>query len=160
MCLCARAVGKLLSMCGSSCLPGGGSNTELALHCLHYCQGNTMVILVVFFFSSSFINSSTIHSFHHFQQSSIHHNLLPCIIIHQLILLIISFFIPFFFSVLPWHSYPDNSPQNHCMPHLSVLYLLHPSLLCRPHWRCCCSHSLHLQETTTTLVNLWPLTSL
>ncbi|XP_068444181.1 transcriptional-regulating factor 1-like [Clinocottus analis] len=32
----------LLSMCSSSCMPGGGSNTELTLHCLHSCQGNTM----------------------------------------------------------------------------------------------------------------------
>ncbi|KAA8578990.1 hypothetical protein FQN60_009212 [Etheostoma spectabile] len=36
-------VEKLLFMCSSSCVPGGGSNTELALHCLHHCQGNTMV---------------------------------------------------------------------------------------------------------------------
>nr|XP_057924474.1 transcriptional-regulating factor 1-like [Doryrhamphus excisus] len=33
-------VEKLLLMCSSSCLPGGGSNTELALHCLHSCKGN------------------------------------------------------------------------------------------------------------------------
>lgn len=46
--LCSSAVEKLLSVCGSSCLPGGGSNTELALHCLHYCQGDTMVTLNVF----------------------------------------------------------------------------------------------------------------
>ncbi|XP_073331231.1 uncharacterized protein [Pagrus major] len=44
-------VGKLLSMCISSCLPGGGSNTELALHCLHYCQGNTMATLEMLLFS-------------------------------------------------------------------------------------------------------------
>lgn len=43
VCVCACTVEKLLSMCSSSCLPGGGSNTELALHCLHYCHGNTMV---------------------------------------------------------------------------------------------------------------------
>ncbi|XP_022066253.2 uncharacterized protein LOC110962559 [Acanthochromis polyacanthus] len=44
-------VEKLLSMCSSSCLPGGGSNTELALHCLHYCQGNTMATLEMLLFS-------------------------------------------------------------------------------------------------------------
>ncbi|KAE8279009.1 Zinc finger protein 541 [Larimichthys crocea] len=44
-------VGTLLSMCSSSCLPGGGSNTELALHCLHYCQGNTMATLEMLLFS-------------------------------------------------------------------------------------------------------------
>ncbi|KAF3697655.1 Transcriptional-regulating factor 1 [Channa argus] len=44
-------VEKLLSMCSSSCLPGGGSNTELALHCLHQCQGNTMATLEMLLFS-------------------------------------------------------------------------------------------------------------
>ncbi|XP_024861309.1 uncharacterized protein LOC108234834 isoform X2 [Kryptolebias marmoratus] len=44
-------VEKLLSVCSSSCLPGGGSNTELALHCLHYCHGNTMATLEMLLFS-------------------------------------------------------------------------------------------------------------
>ncbi|XP_045907938.1 uncharacterized protein LOC123972468 [Micropterus dolomieu] len=44
-------VEKLLSMCSSSCIPGGGSNTELALHCLHYCQGNAMATLEMLLFS-------------------------------------------------------------------------------------------------------------
>ncbi|XP_070849907.1 uncharacterized protein [Chaetodon trifascialis] len=44
-------VEKLLSMCRSSCLPGGGSNTELALHCLHHCQGNAMATLEMLLFS-------------------------------------------------------------------------------------------------------------
>nr|XP_046237291.1 uncharacterized protein LOC124054883 [Scatophagus argus]XP_046237292.1 uncharacterized protein LOC124054883 [Scatophagus argus] len=44
-------VEKLLSMCSSSCLPGGGSNTELALHCLHYCQGNTVATVEMLLFS-------------------------------------------------------------------------------------------------------------
>ncbi|XP_038588598.1 uncharacterized protein LOC119913271 isoform X3 [Micropterus salmoides] len=44
-------VEKLLSMCSSSCIPGGGSNTELALHCLHYCQGNAMASLEMLLFS-------------------------------------------------------------------------------------------------------------
>ncbi|XP_028331089.1 transcriptional-regulating factor 1-like isoform X2 [Gouania willdenowi] len=46
-----QQVEKLLAMCSSSCLPGGGSNTELALHCLHYCQGNTMATLDMLLFS-------------------------------------------------------------------------------------------------------------
>ncbi|XP_070400363.1 transcriptional-regulating factor 1 isoform X2 [Nothobranchius furzeri] len=44
-------VEKLLSVCSSSCLPGGGSNTDLALHCLHYCQGDTMATLEMLLFS-------------------------------------------------------------------------------------------------------------
>lgn len=44
-------VEKLLSMCSSSCLPGGGTNTELALHCLHHCKGNTMAALEMLLFS-------------------------------------------------------------------------------------------------------------
>ncbi|XP_042079067.1 uncharacterized protein LOC102311270 isoform X1 [Haplochromis burtoni] len=44
-------VEKLLSMCSSSCLPGGGSNSELALHCLHSCQGDTMATLEMLLFS-------------------------------------------------------------------------------------------------------------
>ncbi|XP_062240258.1 uncharacterized protein LOC133950091 isoform X1 [Platichthys flesus] len=43
-------VDKLLSLCSSSCLPGGGSNTELALHCLHHCQGNTMATVEMLLF--------------------------------------------------------------------------------------------------------------
>ncbi|XP_034019896.1 transcriptional-regulating factor 1-like isoform X2 [Thalassophryne amazonica] len=46
-----QQVEKLLSMCSSSCLPGGGSNIELALHCLHHCQGNTMATLEMLLFS-------------------------------------------------------------------------------------------------------------
>ncbi|CAL8377312.1 unnamed protein product [Gadus morhua 'NCC'] len=38
-------VEQLLSMCNSSCLPGGGANTELALHSLHRCNGDTMATL-------------------------------------------------------------------------------------------------------------------
>ncbi|XP_074518435.1 transcriptional-regulating factor 1-like [Halichoeres trimaculatus] len=35
----------------SSCLPGGGSNNELALHCLHYCQGDIKATLEMLLFS-------------------------------------------------------------------------------------------------------------
>ncbi|KAF7664268.1 hypothetical protein LDENG_00181740 [Lucifuga dentata] len=44
-------VERLLMMCSSSCLPEGGSNTELALHCLHHCKGNTMETLEMLLFS-------------------------------------------------------------------------------------------------------------
>ncbi|XP_076022073.1 uncharacterized protein LOC143012689 isoform X2 [Genypterus blacodes] len=44
-------VEKLLMMCSSSCLPGGGNNTELALHCLHHCKGNFMAALEMLLFS-------------------------------------------------------------------------------------------------------------
>ncbi|KAG7255159.1 hypothetical protein CRUP_034700, partial [Coryphaenoides rupestris] len=44
-------VERLLSMCNSSCLPGGGANTELALHCLHHCHGDTMATLEMLLFS-------------------------------------------------------------------------------------------------------------
>lgn len=33
-------------MCSSSCLPGGGSNTELALHSLHLCDGDAVVNMI------------------------------------------------------------------------------------------------------------------
>ncbi|XP_037116167.1 transcriptional-regulating factor 1 isoform X1 [Syngnathus acus] len=38
-------VEKLLLLSSSSCLPGGGSNVELALHSLHACQGDVMAAL-------------------------------------------------------------------------------------------------------------------
>ncbi|KAK0130552.1 Transcriptional-regulating factor 1 [Merluccius polli] len=44
-------VEMLRSMCNSSCLPGGGANTELALHCLHHCHGDTMATLEMLLFS-------------------------------------------------------------------------------------------------------------
>lgn len=96
------SVEKLLSMCSSSCLPGGGSNSELALHCLHSCQGDTMV--------------GSLSSFS----------------------LSFSFFFLSFLAMLH--------------PSFSILSIFRHSLLCRQHWRCCCSHSRHQQETTITLV--------
>lgn len=38
-------VSEFLDMCCSSVLPGGGTNTELALHCLHDVQGDILVRL-------------------------------------------------------------------------------------------------------------------
>ncbi|KAG7243287.1 hypothetical protein INR49_011740 [Caranx melampygus] len=55
-----KQVETLLSMCSSSCLPGGGSNTELALHCLHHCQGNTMATLEMLLFSRPSPQETTI----------------------------------------------------------------------------------------------------
>ncbi|XP_068164342.1 transcriptional-regulating factor 1-like isoform X2 [Antennarius striatus] len=46
-------VDQLLSVCSSSCLPGGGSNVELALHCLHRCEGNILDTLDLLLFSCS-----------------------------------------------------------------------------------------------------------
>lgn len=154
VCVCLHSVEKLLSMCSSSCLPGGGSNMELALHCLHYCQGNTMVclsyiILSVYIF---FIYSFTFHSFHHFHHASIHYYSPASTITHSLILFVIySSFFSFIFSYFPSESLHASS----VIPPPDVfLSLFHPSLLCRPHWRCCCSHNLHQLETTTTPVTL------
>ncbi|KAK7165368.1 hypothetical protein R3I94_003662 [Phoxinus phoxinus] len=40
-----QRVTELIDMCCSSVLPGGGTNIELALHCLHDVQGNVMAAL-------------------------------------------------------------------------------------------------------------------
>ncbi|XP_042185286.1 uncharacterized protein LOC112239230 [Oncorhynchus tshawytscha] len=45
-------VAAMLSVCSSSCLPGGGSNTELALHCLYLCHGDTLATLEKLLFST------------------------------------------------------------------------------------------------------------
>lgn len=107
------SVEKLLSMCSSSCLPGGGSNTELALHCLHYCQGNTMVILSVCLSVcvlhsvlyralipsfSPFLHPSSLTSMHHYSQTL--SSFLPSIISFSFFLFLsFSFFPPSFQSV-------------------------------------------------------------
>uniref|UniRef100_A0A4W5L7J4 ELM2 domain-containing protein n=1 Tax=Hucho hucho TaxID=62062 RepID=A0A4W5L7J4_9TELE len=54
-------VEAVLSLCSSSCLPGGGSNTELALHCLYLCHGDTLATLERLFFS----NPSTAVGYHY-----------------------------------------------------------------------------------------------
>ncbi|XP_038851737.1 uncharacterized protein LOC120049546 isoform X6 [Salvelinus namaycush] len=54
-------VEAVLSLCSSSCLPGGGSNTELALHCLYHCHGDTLATLERLFFS----NPSTTVDYHY-----------------------------------------------------------------------------------------------
>ncbi|XP_028823577.1 zinc finger protein 541-like [Denticeps clupeoides] len=40
-----KRVSDFLDLCSSSVLPGGGTNTELALHCLHEVQGNVLAAL-------------------------------------------------------------------------------------------------------------------
>ncbi|CAM4535478.1 unnamed protein product [Leuciscus chuanchicus] len=40
-----QRVTELIDMCCSSVIPGGGTNIELALHCLHDVQGNIMAAL-------------------------------------------------------------------------------------------------------------------
>ncbi|KAJ8402167.1 hypothetical protein AAFF_G00370320 [Aldrovandia affinis] len=40
-----QRVTELLDLCCSSVLPGGGANTELALHCLHEVQGDILAAL-------------------------------------------------------------------------------------------------------------------
>lgn len=128
-------VEKLLSMCSSSCLPGGGSNTELALHCLHYCQGNTMVKsdTIIIYSSLLLLFTRSIILYH----SSTHLYLRTCILTLSLPL--------FHIHLITLHASP-------------VCSIRPPSLLFRPHWRCCCSHSPHQQETTTTLAVVFGLT--
>lgn len=46
-CPFCASVTELLDMCCSSVLPGGGTNIELALHCLHEVQGNITVSLFI-----------------------------------------------------------------------------------------------------------------
>lgn len=78
--MCASAVELLLSMCSSSCVPGGGSNSELTMHCLHHCQGNTMVKCVEGNHSPVFLASyhSNTHSLDHLYRSSIHPDSYSC----------------------------------------------------------------------------------
>lgn len=73
---------------------------ELALHCLHYCQGNTMVIFITHSMSICvyiiFIYSFTLHLFHHFHHASIHDYFPAPAITHSLILFVIYSFHCFF----------------------------------------------------------------
>lgn len=114
-CLRAWTVGTLLSMCSSSCLPGGGSNTELALHCLHYCQGNTMVILTAFLF----------FLLHQFFYLALHRFIIPPPVTTYFHASLFTYSFPFGIS------FPVNSPC-HCMLHLYVLYPTIP-LSCAGH---------------------------
>ncbi|XP_076867270.1 uncharacterized protein znf541 isoform X2 [Brachyhypopomus gauderio] len=48
-----------LDMCCSSVLPGGGTNVELALHCLHEVQGDTLAALDLLLLRGDYRTSST-----------------------------------------------------------------------------------------------------
>lgn len=120
------SVEKLLSMCSSSCLPGGGSNTELALHCLHYCQGNTMVILSVCLSVcvlhsvlyralipsfSPFLHPSSLTSMHHYSQTL--SSFLPSIISFSFFLSSLSSLLPSSqFTSEPLHASSLSSPPS------------------------------------------------
>ncbi|XP_036404274.1 transcriptional-regulating factor 1-like [Megalops cyprinoides] len=45
-------VENLLDLCSSSAIPGGGTNLELALHCLSRCQGNILATVEMLLFST------------------------------------------------------------------------------------------------------------
>ncbi|XP_063060089.1 zinc finger protein 541 isoform X2 [Engraulis encrasicolus] len=62
-------VTEFLNMCCSSVLPGGGTNTELALHCLHEAQGNTMAALDLLLVRGDFRFSSHPLSDYHYSGS-------------------------------------------------------------------------------------------
>ncbi|XP_028839794.1 uncharacterized protein LOC114792632 isoform X2 [Denticeps clupeoides] len=45
-------VERLLDLCNSGAVPGGGTNLELALHCLYHCQGDIMGTVEKLLFSN------------------------------------------------------------------------------------------------------------
>ncbi|KAL2079507.1 hypothetical protein ACEWY4_025251 [Coilia grayii] len=47
-------VERVLELCSSGAVPGGGTNVELALHCLHHCQGDIMAAVEMLLFSHTF----------------------------------------------------------------------------------------------------------
>ncbi|XP_076145344.1 uncharacterized protein LOC143127629 [Alosa pseudoharengus] len=47
-------VERVLELCSSGAVPGGGTNVELALHCLHHCQGDIMTAVEMLLFSHPF----------------------------------------------------------------------------------------------------------
>ncbi|XP_062372947.1 transcriptional-regulating factor 1 [Sardina pilchardus] len=47
-------VERVLELCSSGAVPGGGTNVELALHCLHQCQGDIMTAVEMLLFSHPF----------------------------------------------------------------------------------------------------------
>ncbi|XP_048123632.1 zinc finger protein 541 isoform X2 [Alosa alosa] len=51
-------VTEFLNMCCSSVLPGGGTNTELALHCLHEVQGDVLAALDLLLVRGDYRSSS------------------------------------------------------------------------------------------------------
>ncbi|CDQ69947.1 unnamed protein product [Oncorhynchus mykiss] len=53
-----KGVTKLIDLCCSSVLPGGGTNTELALHCLHEVQGDILAALDLLLVRGDFRSST------------------------------------------------------------------------------------------------------
>ncbi|KAJ8342406.1 hypothetical protein SKAU_G00323340 [Synaphobranchus kaupii] len=61
-----QRVTELLDLCCSSVLPGGGTNTELALHCLHEVQGDVLAALDFLLVRGDFYASShTARDYHY-----------------------------------------------------------------------------------------------
>ncbi|KAJ8281615.1 hypothetical protein COCON_G00041340 [Conger conger] len=52
-------VENLLDLCSSSAMPGGGTNLELALHCLSRCQGDMLATVEMLLLSSPPSSSSS-----------------------------------------------------------------------------------------------------
>uniref|UniRef100_A0A674BQ25 Zinc finger protein 541-like n=1 Tax=Salmo trutta TaxID=8032 RepID=A0A674BQ25_SALTR len=53
-----KGVTELIDLCCSSVLPGGGTNTELALHCLHEVQGDILAALDLLLVRGDFRSST------------------------------------------------------------------------------------------------------
>ncbi|KAL7838484.1 hypothetical protein AOLI_G00268880 [Acnodon oligacanthus] len=64
-----QRVTAFLNMCCSSVLPGGGTNTELALHCLHEVQGDILAALDLLLVREDYRTSSHPLSEYHYTGS-------------------------------------------------------------------------------------------
>ncbi|XP_041750138.2 zinc finger protein 541 isoform X1 [Coregonus clupeaformis] len=64
-----RGVTELMDLCCSSILPGGGTNTELALHCLHEVQGDILAALDLLLVRGDFRSSTHPLSDYHYPGS-------------------------------------------------------------------------------------------
>ncbi|KAL0994035.1 hypothetical protein UPYG_G00116980 [Umbra pygmaea] len=64
-----KAVTALMELCCSSVLPGGGTNTELALHCLHEVQGDVLAALDLLLIRGDFRTSTHPLSDYHYPGS-------------------------------------------------------------------------------------------
>ncbi|XP_019903640.3 zinc finger protein 541 [Esox lucius] len=64
-----KGVTHLIDLCCSSVLPGGGTNTELALHCLHEVQGDILAALDLLLVRGDFRSSTHPLSDYHYPGS-------------------------------------------------------------------------------------------
>ncbi|XP_062341636.1 zinc finger protein 541 isoform X2 [Osmerus eperlanus] len=64
-----KRVEELLDLCCSSVLPGGGTNTELALHCLHEVQGDILAALDLLLMRGDYRSSTHPLSDYHYAGS-------------------------------------------------------------------------------------------